>query len=529
MLEQIISRGGAGAERAALEAGRAAGLLTGGQSRPGVVTPAVARRLGLALDAGCSGRQAGALNVLRADATLVVGRISDRVRRRLGPRVFRAEWSLYGSADLLADWCRNGRVRVLNVVGGSSPVDAELVARLVWDLARRLGRRPRLPADRCCDLAPVGGRLLAVRVWPTPRAWRWDGSRGWVTQRRWDRVVEPVPPWRLVADTPLARQRAARLAGLLPPAVAAAVVVRGRVDPKLLALAARSPGPVIDLARAGRHGVLRLLAGANDWVTDDRYPDGGRRDHRGAARVGRRVLRRLARGRQRDLIGAFGFPAAESAVRAVAKLPAPVDASALRDLRRALCNPTAAAALGRVRSISEPVLHLATTPAIVRVAAPALWAELSTYRNDCWAVTDVGEELMALSARLRRAAVPAGSVRSLDDIWTILAEPDGEAPPPVPGLTGAIERLTTAAELRSEGAAMAHCVARYGDEVASGWRAVYRVAADPAAGIDRATVMLRPSAGGGWEVDQFAGHANGPVSPATAAAVAAWLAAADFG
>ena len=92
MLERILSRGAAGAERAALEAGRAAGLLTGGQSRPGMVTVAVARRLGLNVDAGCSARQATALNALRADATLVVGPVSARVLRLLGPRVFPAEW-----------------------------------------------------------------------------------------------------------------------------------------------------------------------------------------------------------------------------------------------------------------------------------------------------------------------------------------------------------------------------------------------------------------------------------------------------
>jgi hypothetical protein len=118
MLEQIISRGLAGAERAALEAGRAAGLPTGGQPRPGIVTPAVARRLGLNLDAGCSARQALAFNVLRASGTLVLGVVSDRLLRQLGPRVFRAAWTTDGSASMLADWCRHHRIRALNVLGG---------------------------------------------------------------------------------------------------------------------------------------------------------------------------------------------------------------------------------------------------------------------------------------------------------------------------------------------------------------------------------------------------------------------------
>jgi hypothetical protein len=506
MLERIISRGAGGVERAALEAASVAGLLTGGQSRPGVAPPAVARRLGLAVDP-CSRRQALLANVRRAQGTLVVGPASRRLLGLLGPRVFHVEATLVKSAQWLADWVRWYGVRTLNVVGGSGHDCAEAAGRLVLDAAALLGRRPALPMERGCAAIAVNDRLCAVRLWPTPRAWVWR-QRAWVPFRRWDQLVE-FAQRRCGSCGTVDRSPADVLVGLLPSAVRDAVSWTGTVDVSRLAAMCRMRGPAVDLARAKRWGVLGLLTGPAT-------PSGHR--------IGRRALRRLSRQRQRDVLGAFGFPPTEAAVRAMAKVTRPVADVRVDQLRQLLHDPAAAAALRHLTRINRPVLELVADPTTRRACAPSLLAAVAGHFDEEYGIDLLCNEYADLARRLRNRPVPDGSLRTFEQISAITAGPAVDPPPPPPGLAGRIDRLSNAAALRAEGEAMQHCVAIYRGKARAGGCAIYRVTADATHGVDRATLMLRPAADGSrWELTQLSGQANRSVSDGTTALVAAWM------
>jgi hypothetical protein len=541
MLVQIISCGTNGAEQTALEVARAAVFLTGGQSWCGAVTPAVAGRLGLTIDPGCSARQARALNLLHASGTLVIGPVSQWRLTQLGPRVFQPDSSLENSGKRLADWCRLHRVKVLNVIGGHSAIDADQAGYLIWNLAERLGRSPKLPAvsgggvqrraKRVLRHRVVGGekylpitfqgRLFAVGLWPRPQAWRWDAQRGWVRYRRWQRLVQLKSAcrcYRFGEDQQLA-ETTRRIGQLLPSVVRRAVMVHERIDAKLLALCSRFPKPSIDLARAKRHGMLRLLADADEVLKLDRFPERCC-EKLPRVRLGRRVQRRLIRGRQRDALAAFGFPATESAVRAVAKLRAPVGLHSLLTLRPLLDQPATYGIVKLVPKLSDVALFAIQCRSIAHAASRSFWIELADFSNDC-------ETLAELSVRLRRRAIPARSLRSWKHASKLLAMPEGDPPQPLRGCGGRIEQLCTSADLKTEGKEMNHCVASYADGVASGWSAVYRILPSIDEEIDRATVMLRVE-GDRWVVDQLAGHSNTVVSPATVDRVNFWLATAQI-
>jgi hypothetical protein len=522
MLQRIISTGTHGVERAVLETAKAIGFLTGGQSRPVTAAPAMARRLGLSVDR-CSTRQARLANARRADGTLIVGHVSDRLVRLSGPRVFVVVSPVIGTVGLLADGINRHDVRTLNIVGLSGNFDTVNAVWWVAELARRLGRRMPLPCPRGCQWVTKRGKLFATRLWPTPRAWRWDAGRGWVVYSQWRRVLE-LDSTGTVVDDAVASQTAARLVRTLPTTVRRAVFHGGRIDPDLLAGCARLPGPLLDLARAGRHGIVRLLAGGGaEILAIDRCDPAAR--HLPVIRIGHRVVRRWARDRQRDIVARFHFPAAEWAVRAVAKIPAPVDACGLMDLRSALSHPPAAAALAHVPVINRLVRWVVNDPTLLHAAAPSFLLELSKHA-DSWSAVDIEEEFCELTGRLRHRAVPRYSIRSFRDVRAILARLPGDPPPAIAAVRGRVEPLTTAAELRAEGVPMDHCVAGYADDVASGWRAIYRVVERSELGIDRATVMLGAERDR-WVITQIAGRSNKPVSPMTRAWLDFWLAAAQ--
>ena len=90
--------------------------------------------------------------------------------------------------------------------------------------------------------------------------------------------------------------------------------------------------------------------------------------------------------------------------------------------------------------------------------------------------------------------------------------------PPVPG-TADIVALTHVGQLLAEGRQQRNCVGSYGERVAVGKVFIYRVLAP-----ERATLSLRPSAAGGYEVEQLLRACNQPVAPETAQAVRRWLA-----
>jgi hypothetical protein len=245
----------------------------------------------------------------------------------------------------------------------------------------------------------------------------------------------------------------------------------------------------------------------------------------GAADLGRRLTVRerlaLLRQRRRDLAAALGFPARESAVRFLAKLPARACHTArIARLRDALGDPQFLARTGHLAFLSGPLLDLLLDQPLVEMVEFPLLDQLATAPpGEIRAVVDCLRDLRAF--REQRANRPA-RIRSREHLQQevrrlrLAAERDAQngnlefPPPPFQGLDW-IEPIRTPEALTAEGRAMHHCAASYARSVASGQLYFYRVLAP-----ERATLAINLRLGR-WTIHQIQGPCNRPVPRAAAA------------
>ncbi len=509
MLERIISRGVYGPERTALEAAEIFGLMTGGQSRHGSTSAGEARRFGLAVD-HCSRRHAIQINADRADGTLVIGRPSRLLLRELERqcRVFEMQMDFPDTAKWICEWIERFDIRTLNILGCAWSGDTFPAERsghlgqLIVDILVRLGRRPRLPVGSGCGVVAGRDGIYAVRLWRTPRAWLWRGRLGWKPVRRNGWLVEMKFTCGNEWYKPLLPQNV--LLAMSPGGV--------ELDCSMLTLLSRLGETALDLARAGRWAVLRMLASPSTFA--------GRR-------ISRHGVRRLATAKQRNLLAVFGFPATESAVRTLAKVSQTVPDEMLLQLRDRLHDPATAGVLRHLPGINELTIEALSDPIFRRWITPAFLDDLANPNG-----YGASLNLPTFHDRMRRLGIEPrpDSIRSVAEMFDLFLDPrlsvvaPAVPPPPAPRrLRGVIVQLKPA-QLEMEGYQMRHCVNRYRAEVEAGACLIYRILPDAKLGTDRATLMLRPTESGGeWIVSQLAGVENERVSSATQLLVKVWL------
>jgi hypothetical protein len=510
MLERIIARGIVGPELAALSAGALCGIQTGGHTHRslGPRSLRVVQRYALSADS-TSLWAAMWRNVREAEGTLIVGEIGRELSARFeaeGRPVFPATHFFPNSAKWLAGWVACHRIRTLNVVAPSFPRLAGETCELLVAMLSHFDKPARRPRAKRTYVFADGRALYAVSLWPAPRAWRWEAVLG-----RWQRVAD------LQSIERLRLGRAARLDELwnsLPEHIRQHVVGADETALDILAACNELGKAVDDLARSGRGALLRLVAQSYAVQGPGAAPS----------------LRRLLQTRLRDILGGFGFPATESAVRILAKLsPGASNLAAINTLRDLLCSDVAAVKLLRqLPRINMPVIHVLADPWLRRVISQRCLWEISRESDDAPAIVFALEALYEAADRAsqRNNIGMIHSLRRLNEVLLRLFDmPDGDWPTPpaeLAGVPGLIEPLTTPAEVAEEGMVMRHCVRSRTRAMLAGNRLLFRIVADPRHGIDRATLELRPSREGQWVVAQLFGSRNAAVSAKTRTLVDSW-------
>lgn len=237
--------------------------------------------------------------------------------------------------------------------------------------------------------------------------------------------------------------------------------------------------------------------------------------------------------RQREIMGALGFPASEAAANVLRKLAAAsVSARTLESLHAALRDTEAAKLLAHAERLNAGAVALIAEPRLRRMTAPSLLAEVQASRREMHypfaaerleAALGLADTLGESIARRR-----LGSLQALATLYEelgarfcathsdrILSCRFGR--PPIPG-TSEIVPLTSPAALIAEGEAQRNCVATYALRVESRSTYIYRVLKP-----ERATLSLVRGPSGAWERDELFRAGNQPVSARTIEAVDRWL------
>lgn len=312
----------------------------------------------------------------------------------------------------------------------------------------------------------------------------------------------------------------------IPATLAALVAPFTNNQWKLLCLLAEEPA-AMDVART--NPVLAWCLANNDEFR------GTRPDTAVLLAVG------YAKRKQRVILEWLGFPGTEAMVRLMKKLvPEAVEPSALRMLRGSMrSDPEVLRILGHQQRIGAGVLALMSSPRLAQAVTPRLLAAVAAdpALAGGTAVADLLREVFGMAEEAgvdlgRRVFSSLKQLRAFHDEVHLRyqayqaarrhrAEVAATRPlgsPPIPG-TADIVPITSGVELVLEGKVQRHCVATYERAVRAGQVYCYQVLRP-----ERATLMIRQGADGGWHVAELRGKANAQVGLATWAVVDNWLA-----
>jgi hypothetical protein len=235
-----------------------------------------------------------------------------------------------------------------------------------------------------------------------------------------------------------------------------------------------------------------------------------------------RRTRLLIHSRRREICGALGFPASESTVSILRKIPASAcEVPRLLAVRELLKYPDWHKWLSHLPSLNLHVLHFLKDKALRRRTTPRLLRELcgcssEAFREAAWLTAihrDIGgcwpERFHSLQQIFRMK--PNLDIRESDLRSLELPKP------PVRG-NEAIIALDKPDLLLGEALSQRNCVMSYIGGISNGSYYFYRVFKP-----ERATLCIVWGPRYKWEVDQLLGRRNEPVSEATHQAVAEWL------
>jgi hypothetical protein len=242
-----------------------------------------------------------------------------------------------------------------------------------------------------------------------------------------------------------------------------------------------------------------------------------------------RQIRRLVARRRKNVAGALGFPATDSAVAVLAKTDRRACAVPwLLSLRQRLGEPEAHKTLLHLPVLSAPVMTIVCS-GLRSFVAPSFLHQLAAASTED---SEVHVRLLGDTLRMLRQMDDSTNARfwSLRQLHRthnslverINCEQTDELlhyhfpGPPLPG-TEQIVPLCEPRALLDEGRTMHHCAASYAPDVAAGGAYFYRVLAP-----ERATLLLRRE-GSQWGVGEISGPCNQRVSAETLCRIGDWL------
>lgn len=246
--------------------------------------------------------------------------------------------------------------------------------------------------------------------------------------------------------------------------------------------------------------------------------------------------------RQRDLMAILGLPSLNSAVNLFRKIdPASISGDNWPAIVTVLTKELAASKsrLSHLPSINYGVVEILAHPEASRAASAYLLNEVANDRSENYR----GRVVHMITSTLRmqdelRTGARCNEFASLARLRTVhdevsenyrrrvrqLIEANELAEyhffsPPLPGIPGRIEPITSAAGLVDEGEEQGNCVANYAQRVKDGHTFIYRVLHP-----ERATLsIVLKTPFGGWEIGELEKRYNTDTSPETEEFVQAWL------
>jgi len=246
--------------------------------------------------------------------------------------------------------------------------------------------------------------------------------------------------------------------------------------------------------------------------------------------------------RQRDLLEVLGLPSSPAAVNLFRK----VDPHSLSGdnwpalvgvIRSELSEPKSR--LSHLGSINSGVVEILLDPRASRAATPQLLEEVSRDRAENYrgrvvhmitSTLRMQDELRSEDRCLRfqslarlhevHEEVAANFRRRVRQLIDANAQGPGcFPPPPLPGIPGQIEPITSPSDLVDEGEMQGNCVASYANRVREGHLYIYRVLHP-----ERATLSVaRRGPLSDWEIDELERRFNTDVAEETEEFVQAWL------
>ncbi len=237
--------------------------------------------------------------------------------------------------------------------------------------------------------------------------------------------------------------------------------------------------------------------------------------------------------KQRTLARRLGFPATESAVKILKKVPAEsVSPPRLKRLRAAMAVPESQKLFSHLKVVNAGVIELVCDGQLRELCTPRLLEEVSSCLHEKYR-SDTAETLRDILAMQQN--ISPGRERqyqSLDQLRRVHDELAKEycrrvpaafegwtfPRPPVPGVPNCIVPILSPLELAKEGEAQANCVASYGRQVLDGRAFIYRVIYP-----ERATLSLVGQEDERWQLGELKAARNMPVQPTTKRIVESWL------
>lgn len=246
--------------------------------------------------------------------------------------------------------------------------------------------------------------------------------------------------------------------------------------------------------------------------------------------------------RQRELLDVLGLPSSSNAVKLFRKIaPASLNGDnwqSIIDLLKAeLGSPKPR--LNHLPSINSGVVEILLDRGAADAALPSLLTEVAKDRSENYRGRIV--HLITSTLRMqdemqvRKRCDRFASVARLRTVHEEVSEhyrrraaqltqasqheSDHFRNPPIPGIAGKIEPVTSAAQLVDEGEIQGNCVASYASKVRDGNTFIYRLLLP-----ERATLsIVRKTSFSSWKVGELEGRYNTDARPETEDFVQAWL------